>query len=160
MARVGDKDEIGRGASVAQLSDAARRRSERAPIPNHDDAPPVPDPSAGIELITNVRADEHDDHVAVLADDVLEQALARQQGAPDTPLRDLPDREAPGREPRTDPADPARDGHQGVREILEHHHERRNPRELSTMTPRGSADLAPPAKDFAAGAAIPSQGRE
>ena len=52
MARMGDEDEVGRGASVAQLSDAARRRSERASSPDHDVVPPVPDTSAGIELIT------------------------------------------------------------------------------------------------------------
>lgn len=31
MARAGDKDEAGPGASVAQLSDAARRRTEGVP---------------------------------------------------------------------------------------------------------------------------------
>jgi hypothetical protein len=150
MARMGDEDEVGRGASVAQLSEAARRRSERASSPDHDDVPPPPDPSAGIELITNVRAEDHDDHVAALADDVLDRALARSPGAPDAALRGLPARETPGGEPRTDRADPGHDDHQHVREILEHHHERRSPSELSTTTPRGSADLAPPGRQTSA----------
>src|SRR5450755_1207524 len=104
MARMGDEDEVGRGASVAQLSDAARRRSERASSPDHDDAAP-PDPSAGIELITNVRAEDHDGHVEALVDDVLDRALARHPDAPDAALRGLPAREAPGGEPGTDRAD-------------------------------------------------------
>lgn len=146
MARMGDEDEVGRGASVAQLSDAARRRSERASDPGHDDVPPPPDPSAGIELITNVRADEHDVRVEALADDVLDEALARQGGAPEAALQTSPARETPPVESATDPIDPGHDDHQHVREVLEHHHERRNPRELPTRTPRGSADLAPPVR--------------
>lgn len=146
MARMGDEDEVGRGASVAQLSDAARRRSERAPNPGHDDVPPAPDPSAGIDLITNVRADEHDTLVEALADDVLDEALAGQWGAPEAALRASPAREGPEDESAPDPIDPDQDDHQHVREVLEHHHERRNPRELPTRTPRGSADLAPPVR--------------
>lgn len=146
MARMGDEDEVGRGASVAQLSDAARRRSERAPNPGRGDVPPAPDPSAGIDLITNVRADEHDAHVEALVDDVLDEALAGQWGAPEAALRASPAREGPEDESATDPIDPGQGDHQHVREVLEHHHERRNPRELPTRTPRGSADLAPPVR--------------
>jgi len=149
MARTGDEDEVGRGASVAQLSDAARRRSERASNPDHDDVPGVPDPSAGIELITNVRAEDHDGQVEALADDVLDRALARPPGAPEAALRDLPVREPPGGEPLTDRADPGQGDHQHVREILEHHHERRSPRELPTA-PRGSADLDRPVRQTSA----------
>jgi hypothetical protein len=145
MARTGDEDEVGRGAAVAQLSDAARRRSERASIPDHDDVTPSPDPSAGIELITNVRAEDHDAHVEALADDALDRALARPPGAPEATLRALPDRETPRGEPLTDRADPGQDDHQHVREILEHHHERRSPSELPTA-PRGSADLDRPVR--------------
>jgi uncharacterized membrane protein YgcG len=149
MARLGDEDEVGRGASVAQLSDAVRRRSERASRPDHDDDVPVPDPSAGIELITNVRADDQEDDVDVLADDVLDRALARRQDSPDAVVGGLPTREALEGEAPNDRADPGRDAQQAVREVLEHHHERQNPRERSTVTPRGSADLAPPLRKTA-----------
>ena len=83
MTRAGDEDEIGYGASVAYLSDAARRRAERGD-PSPDDAAPAPDPDAGIELITSLDAGEDD--VEESADDALDRALARPQGAPDTAL--------------------------------------------------------------------------
>jgi hypothetical protein len=125
MTRAGDEDESGYGASVAYLSDAARRRAERGD-PSPDDVAPAPDPDAGIELITSLDAGE--DEVEASADDALERALARQQDASDAALRVLPDREARERESRVDPAG-LREGEQrGVREVLEHHHERLDPR--------------------------------
>jgi hypothetical protein len=76
MSRAGDKDEGGQGdASVAQIADAARRRTER-PTPQAKKAaqlvPAQPDPSPGTELITSLYGEEHDDHVDVLADDALD----------------------------------------------------------------------------------------
>jgi hypothetical protein len=140
MTRAGDDDEIGYGASVAYLSDAARRRAERGD-PSPDDAAPAPDPDAGIELITSLDAGEDDVEESV--DDALERALARRHGAPDAAPGVLPVPETRERESRVDPAGPREGEQRGVREALEHHHERRDPRAPATITPRGSADLPP-----------------
>lgn len=132
MTRAGDEDEIGYGASVAYLSDAARRRAERGD-PSADDVAPAPDPDAGIELITSLDAGADD--VEESADDVLERALARRHGAPQV----LPVPEARERE---SPAAGSHEGDQrGVREALEHHHERLDPPTRRAITARGSADL-------------------
>jgi hypothetical protein len=136
MARAGDEDEIGYGAAVAFLSDAARRRAERGD-PSPEDVVPAPDPDAGIELITSLDAGEDDVEQSA---DALQRALARRHGAPDAaPVPETLDRESP-----VDPAGRPREGEQrGVREVLEHHHERRDPRVGATITPLGSADLPP-----------------
>jgi colicin import membrane protein len=143
MARTGDEDEVGYGASVAYLSDAARRRAERGD-PSPDDAAPTPDPDAGIELITSLDAGE--DEVEESADDALERALGRRHGAPDVAPGVLPVPETRERESRVDPAGPHEGEQRGVREALEHHHERRDSRAPATITPRGSADLPPRAR--------------
>jgi hypothetical protein len=139
MARAGDKDEAGPGASVAQLSDAASRHTEGVPRRRprkRPDPPPQPDPNAGTGLISNLDAGEPDELVDETADDKLDQVLARQQSSPDRKPRVVPVPEAPERDPL--PAE-GLDAYQLVRDTLDHHHERHHPRILATTTPRGSA---------------------
>jgi hypothetical protein len=146
MARAGDKDEAGPGASVAQLSDAASRHTKDVPRRRprkRPDPPPQPDPNAGTGLISNLDAGEPDEPIEGTADDKLDQVLARQRISPDRKPRVVSVPEAPERDPQPDQG---QDAYQLVRDTLDHHHERRNPRQPATTTPRGSAELAADAR--------------
>ena len=149
MARAGDKDEAGPGASVAQLSDAASRPTKGVPRRRprkRPDPPPQPDPNAGTGLISNLDAGEPDEHIEGTADDKLDQVLARQRSSPDRTPRVVSVPEAPERDPL--PAE-GLDAYRLVRDTLDHHHERHHPRVLATTTPRGSAELAADARRVA-----------
>jgi hypothetical protein len=146
MARAGDKDDVGPGAAVAQLSDAASRHTKgvsgRRPR-KRPDPPLQPDPNAGTGLISNLDAGEPDEPIEGTADDKLDRVLARQRISPDRKPLVVSVPQAPERDPQPDHG---QDAYQLVRDTLDHHHERRNTRQLATTTPRGSAELAADAR--------------
>jgi hypothetical protein len=159
MARAGDKDEAGPGASVAQLSDAASRHTKGVPRrrPRKRPDPPLqPDPNAGTGLISNLDAGEPDEPIEGTADDKLDQVLARQRISPDRKPRVVSVPEAPDRDPQVDQG---QDAYQLVRDTLDHHHERRDPRQPATTTPRGSAELAADARRISSPRRPRSRGR-
>jgi hypothetical protein len=144
MSRAGDKDHSERGASVAQLVDARRRRSPPGNVSpaSPQEAPPTEgEPSAGTHLITNTDIGSDGELLpGGLADDVLDQVLAR-SSVPPAPERGSPSPPSSRDQPLDGAAVLDRE-YDDVQDQIERHHERGQPRRLRSA-PRGSADLAP-----------------
>ena len=140
MSRAGDKDEGGQGASVAQISDAPGKRSER-PGRRPRPEPSPPDPSPGIELISNLFGDDQDHASEESPDDALDRtASGQRQSAVERPaLVSITNGEVD--DPAASQGAPSEAEYDGILEQLERHHERGQSSRTGSPLP-GSADIA------------------